>query len=80
MKLAERLMRLETQARKAAARGDRRHHEIDEMLQANDQIRAQLVAVFSARLDQIERNTDRLDVIEAQLAEHVDDTKRHTGK
>lgn len=77
MKLSERLMRLETRARKAAARGDRRHHEIDEMLQANDQIRAQLVAVFNARLDQIEQNTGRIDVIETQLAEHVADKKAH---
>ena len=77
MKLAERLMRLETRARKAAARGDRRHHEIDEMLQANDQIRAQLVAVFNARLDQIEANTGRIATLEAQLAEHVADKKGH---
>lgn len=56
MKLAERLMRLETRARRAADRNERRYHD--------------LVAEVSTRLD----------LIEAQLAEHVADTKRHTGK
>jgi hypothetical protein len=77
MNPAERLRRIETRVRRSAARGDERHHEIEQMLQANDQIRAQLVAVFSARLDQVETNTARITTLEETLAEHVADKKGH---
>lgn len=69
MNPVEKLRRIEARVRRTAERGDERHHEIDQMLQANDQIRAQLVATFNARLD----------AIEEQLAAHAADKKRHTG-
>jgi hypothetical protein len=77
MNPAERLRRIEHRVRRSAQRGDERHHEIDQMLQSNDQIRAQLVAVFSARLDQVEANTARITSLEEQLAQHVADKKGH---
>lgn len=78
MNLKERLARLEFRARKTAARGDQRHHDIDAAFDELEQVRERLVDTFTTRLDQIEANTasiaanlERLEQIETKLDAHV---------
>lgn len=65
MNLRDRLARLEQKARKAAARGEDRHHEIDEQFQQAWDYAQQ----FEARIAQVEANTARIDALEARVAE-----------
>lgn len=67
MNLRDRLARLEQKARKVAARGDERHHEIDEQFQQAWEYAQQ----FEARIAQVEANTARLDALEAAVAAHT---------
>lgn len=73
MNLRDRLARLEHKARKVAARGEERHHEIDEQFQQAWEYAQQ----FEDRIGQMERNTARIDELEAALAAH---TAEKTGK
>lgn len=41
---------------------------VDQRFADNDRIRDQLVAIFSGRLAQVEKNTARIDALEKQMA------------
>lgn len=87
MNIVERLRRAEARARKQAERGDERHHQIDQVFEDVARVRDELVAAFTARLDQIETNTaaiaanlGQITELREALAAHEADKKGHQDK
>lgn len=68
--------RLEVMRRRLERVQERTAERFDEQ----GEIRAELVKKFNERLAQVEKNTARIDRLEAALAAHDADVKRHTGK
>lgn len=73
MNLKDRLARLEARARRTAAKGDERHHEIDEAFDQAWQVAQDL----QGRIATIETNTARIDALVKAFAEHMNDKKAH---
>lgn len=70
--------------RRSARRGEARHHRLDDELASMKETRAELVATFNSRLNQIETNTARIEANIARieqltndLAAHIADKKAH---
>lgn len=80
MNADEKLRRIETRSLRQQTRLEKRLADAEQKLAENERTRAALVAAFTARLEQVERNSGRLDVLEAAVSAHHADLKRHTGK
>ncbi len=71
MNVKDRIARMEARARRIAARGDERHHQIDAAFDELERTRERLVETFTSRLDQIEKNTARIADLVAGLEAHA---------
>lgn len=73
MRPGDALRRINARARRQAAQGDERHHQIDETFQQAWQVAQDL----QSRIATIENNTARIDALVKAFAEHMNDKKAH---